>query len=89
MKGAQRGTLSGRKPERDGSSGQPISFAIRTAVGAYLGVQLVGTALDVLRDLAEEPDDVVAVLLLDREAVTRRFTLEGIEDATPESINVP
>ena len=31
LNGAQRATESGRKPERDGSSGQPMSLAIFTA----------------------------------------------------------
>src|SRR5439155_2241335 len=43
-----------------------------------LGVQLVGAALDLARDLVEEPDDLVAV---DREAVARGLALEGIRHA--------
>ena len=32
LNGAQRARESGRKPDREGSSGQPISLAIRSAV---------------------------------------------------------
>ena len=31
LNGAQRATESGRKPAREGSSGQPMSLAMRTA----------------------------------------------------------
>ena len=61
LNGAPARTESGRKPERDGSSGQPM-LAWRSDRGAAqdLGVELVGAALDLALDLVEAGDDLVA-----------------------------
>ena len=46
---------SGRKPEREGSSGQPRSLGDLDGRAAQdLGVELVGAALDLALDLVEE-----------------------------------
>ena len=54
LNGGQRCTESGRKPEREGSSGQPMRLAISSGRAAQdLGVELVGAALDLAGDLVE------------------------------------
>ena len=58
-KGSQRCTESGRKPEREGSSGQSSRLAIERRPPQHLGVQLVGAALDFALDLVEHRDQHV------------------------------
>ena len=62
LNGFQRWTESGRKPERDGSSGQSDAFGdLDRGAPQHLGVELVGAALDLAGDLVEERDQHVAV----------------------------
>ena len=61
LNGGQRLTESGRKPEREGSSGQPSSLGdLHGGAAQDLGVELVGAALDLLLGLQEERDQLVA-----------------------------
>ena len=57
LNGCQRCTESGRKPERDGSSGQPELLGdLHRGAAQHLGVELVGPGLDLLLDLVEQRD---------------------------------
>ena len=70
LNGVQRGIESGRKPEREGSSCHSSSLGdLDRRPPQHLGVELVGAALDLLRDLEEQRDQLVAI---DREAVASR-----------------